>query len=164
MGFKHLLAASLLSLAAFPAPAAEPWDPRTAQAAGVMYFVRIPLGAESRKEREMVYGLMMRGVKEREFIYLDSKMLHFIDGGISAKFVIAGAVAIGAAVAVGGGGGSNSSQPAAQPARVANTTTTSSTTTSNSTSSSSTSTGTTPASGNTGGTSGGTCPPTPCPK
>ena len=140
MGFKQFIVALLLAGAVAPASGAEPWDPRT-HAPGLMYFVRIPLDATERKERDMVFGLTLRGMREKEFVYLDTTMLNFIDGGISAKFLIAGAVALGAAMAVGGGGGSSSSSSApAKPAASAST--------SASTSTSSTS----------------TAPPAPCPE
>jgi hypothetical protein len=140
MGFKQFIVALLLAGAVAPASGAEPWDPRT-YAPGLMYFVRIPLDATERKERDMVFGLTLRGMREKEFVYLDTTMLNFIDGGISAKFLIAGAVALGAAMAVGGGGGGSSSSSA--PAKPA-----ASTSTSTSTSTSSTS----------------TAPPAPCPE
>ena len=142
MGFKHFIAALLLAGALAPANGAEPWDPRT-HTPGLMYFVRIPLDASERKERDMVFGLTLRGTREKEFIYLDTTMLNFIDGGVSAKFLIAGAVAVGAAMAVGGGGGGSSGASAPAPARTA-----ASTSTSTSTSTSSTS----------------TTPPAPCPE
>jgi len=159
MGFKQLIVALLLAGALAPANGAEPWDPRT-HTPGLMYFVRIPLDATERKQRDMVFGLTLRGTREKEFIYLDTTMLNFIDGGVSAKFLIAGAVAVGAAMAVGGGGGGGSSAPAAAaPARPAGTSSTS-------TASSTTSSTTTSSGGTTSGSSGGTgaCPPTPCPR
>lgn len=160
MGLKHYIAAFLLCLAATPAGAAEPWDPRH-NVTSLMYFVKIPLDARAPKEREPVFGLVMRGSREREFVVLDTRMLNFIDGGISAKFLIAGAVALGAAVAVGGGGGSSSSQGAVAPApKPASSTSSTASSTSSTTSSTSTSGGST--SGSTGGSGGGT--PTPCPQ
>jgi hypothetical protein len=155
MGFKQFIAALLLAGTVTPATPAEPWDPRTQQQT-LMYFVSIPLDAASPREREPVFGLVMKGQRERQFVYLDTRMLNFIDGGITAKFLIAGAVAVGAAMAVSGGGGGSSgaSAPAAPaPAKpAASTTTTTTTTTSSSTSS-----------GTSGSSTGSTTPPAPCP-
>ena len=150
MSLRALFLAVALLAAALPAQGAEPWDPRT-HTAGVMYFVSIPLDAASPKQREPVFGLVMRGQREREFLVLDTRMLNFIDGGISAKFLIAGAVAIGAAMAVGGGGSSSGSSGAAAPAPAKASTTSSGTSTSSSTSTNTTS-------------GGGSGAPTPCPQ
>jgi hypothetical protein len=151
MGFKRFIAAFLLFVAATPAGAAEPWDPRH-NVTSLMYFVRIPLDARAPREREPVFGLVMRGSREREFVVLDTRMLNLIDGGISAKFLIAGAVALGAAVAVGGSGG-GSSEGAIPPAPPKPASSTTSTSTSSS-------------GGTSGGAGGGTGSgaPAPCPQ
>src|SRR5687767_575336 len=84
MGFKQFIAALLLAGAVTPAVAAEPWDPRTHEQS-LMYFVSIPLDAASPREREPFFGLVMKGQRERQFLYLDTRMLNFIDGGIDRK-------------------------------------------------------------------------------
>jgi hypothetical protein len=114
MSLRTVFLAVALLAACTPAGAGEPWDPRTGTP-GLMYFIRIPLDAASPQEREPVLGLAMRGARERELLVLDNRMLNFIDGGTSTKLVIAGAVAVLAAMAVSGGG-SGSSSGAAAPA------------------------------------------------
>ena len=104
MGFrKVLLAAAVLAGAATQAAGAEPWDPRQSVPT-VMYYVSIPLDASARKQREPVLGMMLQGKREYQGFNIDTRMLNLIDGGISAKFLIAGAVALGGMAAVAGGG------------------------------------------------------------
>jgi hypothetical protein len=142
MRFKVLSGALAAVAAAMPAVAADPFDPRLAVPA-VMYFVSIPLDARSRKEREPWLGMKLQGKREYHALHLDTRMLSFVGGGLDAKVLLAGAVAIGGALAVGGGGGGGGSSEPAQPAPQQQATSTPSAS---------------------GGSTSTPCPPTPCPK
>lgn len=68
-----------------------------------MFYVSIPLDAGlARKDRQPAFGLQLQGKREYQAIRIDSKILNFLPaGGLEAKFIIAGVVAVGAAVALG---------------------------------------------------------------
>jgi len=156
MAIKQFVAALALVGAAAQAVAAEPWDPRQSVPT-VMYYVTIPLDASVRKEREPVLGMMLQGKREYQGFAMDTRMLNFIEGGIGAKFLVAGAVALGGIAAVAGGGkGAEQQQQAQQNAAVAAKTATTSTSGGGSSTGSST--------GGTGGSTGGSGGSTPCPQ
>lgn len=66
------------------------------------FFVRIPIGETSAKERQPVYGFAIRGRRDYETLVIDTKTLDFLEGalgaGIDAKLLIIGGVAATAAV------------------------------------------------------------------
>ena len=68
-----------------------------------LFYISIPLDSNlARKDREWAYGLQLQGKREYQAVNIDSKMLGFLPlGGLEAKWIIAGVVAAGAAVAVG---------------------------------------------------------------
>jgi hypothetical protein len=68
-----------------------------------MFYVSIPLDTGiSRKDQQPSFGLQLQGKREYQAIRIDSKILNFLPaGGLEAKWIIAGVLAAGAAVALG---------------------------------------------------------------
>ena len=68
-----------------------------------MFYISIPLeNTASKKEQQWSAGLQLQGKREYQAVNIDSKMFNFLPlGGLEAKWIIAGVVAAGAAVAVG---------------------------------------------------------------
>lgn len=67
--------------------------------AQTVFYVSIPL---DRPASEVSFGLRLQGSREYQAIDLDTRMLRFLPlGGIEAKWILAGAVALGAAAALG---------------------------------------------------------------
>jgi len=67
------------------------------------FYVAIPLDGATRKEQEMNFGLQFQGSKPYQSVKVDYKTFKLLEGaiaGMEAKYIIAGAVAVGAAVAV----------------------------------------------------------------
>jgi hypothetical protein len=77
-------------------------DLSTYQAPGVMFYYSIPLDARTPKEYSPNYGMRIQGNKPYEVVNLDKRLMNsFLPlGGLEAKFIIAGVVAAGAAIAV----------------------------------------------------------------
>jgi hypothetical protein len=98
MALKKLAAIAALLVVATPSLAFDFKD----TGASTMFYVSIPLDYSlARKDREMAYGLQLQGKREYQAVNIDSKMLSFLPlGGLEAKWIIAGVVAAGAAVAV----------------------------------------------------------------
>jgi hypothetical protein len=71
--------------------------------ASTMFYISIPLDHSlTKKEQQWSAGLQLQGKREYQAVNLDSRMLNFLPmGGLEAKWIIAGVVAAGAAVAVG---------------------------------------------------------------
>jgi hypothetical protein len=67
-----------------------------------MFYVSMPLGySPGAKDRELRYGLQLQGKRDYQAVNIDNKMFSFLPaGGLEAKWIVAGAVAAGAAVAV----------------------------------------------------------------
>lgn len=64
-----------------------------------MFYVSIPLGGSSAKERAPAYGFALQGKRQYETVYVDTRTLSAFEGvlaGIEAKWLIAGAVVVGA--------------------------------------------------------------------
>ena len=99
MAKKQLAAlGALLIAAATPSLA---FEPRETQSATTMFYVSLPLDGQTRKEKQFVWGMQLQGKHEYEAVNLDSRMLNFMGmEAATAKWVLAGAVAAGAAVAV----------------------------------------------------------------
>jgi hypothetical protein len=89
--------AILLAMLALPCTAQEL---RTTEPS-VLYFVTIPFGGESRRDREPVIGFSFQGRQASQRLRMDSRILNFIDGGVEAKYLLVGAVAVGAAALAG---------------------------------------------------------------
>ncbi len=94
------IAAGLAALAlGTPAWALGPMDggPST------LFYVSIPLdGGLARKDRVPVFGLRLNGKREYETLRIDTKLLNLLPGAelVEAKWIIAGALAAGAAFAI----------------------------------------------------------------
>jgi len=86
---KTALFAALMALCA-PAPAFD--------GAQTVFYVSIPLEGPSSR---VSFGLRLQGNREYEAIDIDTRTLRFLPlGGIEAKWILAGAVALGAAAAI----------------------------------------------------------------
>jgi hypothetical protein len=66
----------------------------------VLYFVSIPLDGITRKDNEPVMGFALQGSRPFQAVRFDSRMMNFLGTGLEAKWLLAGAVAAGGAVAV----------------------------------------------------------------
>lgn len=68
-----------------------------------VFYVSIPLGWDlERRDRGLTFGLQLQGRREYQAVRIDSKILNFLPaGGLEAKWLIAGIVAAGAAMALG---------------------------------------------------------------
>ena len=98
MAKKQLAALGALLIAATPSLA---FEPRETQSATTMFYVSLPLDGQTRKQKEFVWGLQLQGKHEYQAVNLDSRMLNFMGmEAAAAKWVVAGAVAAGAAIAV----------------------------------------------------------------
>lgn len=100
MAFMKWAAIAALMAVATPASAFDIKD----AGASTMFYISIPLdNSVARKDREWAYGLQLQGKREYQAVNIDSKMFSFLPmGGLEAKWIIAGVVAAGAAVAVAG--------------------------------------------------------------
>jgi hypothetical protein len=100
MGIKHIAvsaAAAAATLIAAPAFSQELRAPMTS------FFVAIPLDASTHKEQAMNFGLQFQGMKPYQSVKVDYQTFKFLPGALAAmevKYIVAGAVAVGAAVAV----------------------------------------------------------------
>ena len=96
----------IAALAAALAMSTPGWafDPRDL-GPSTMFYVSIPLdGGLARKDRVPVFGLQLDGKREYETVRIDTKLLNLLPGAAAfeAKWIIAGALAAGAAVALAG--------------------------------------------------------------
>jgi hypothetical protein len=67
------------------------------------FFVAIPLDATTRKEFTPNFGLQFQGSRPYQAVKVDYQTVRFLPGvlaAMEAKYIVAGAVAVGAAVAV----------------------------------------------------------------
>ena len=90
-------AAAAATLLAAPANSQELATPMT------KFFVSIPLDAPSKKETGFNFGLQFQGSRPYQTVQLDYQTYKFLPAAIAAlevKYVVAGAVAIGAVAAV----------------------------------------------------------------
>ena len=94
--------AAIAALIAIPTPSLA-FDIKDA-GSSTMFYISIPLDSSiARKDREWAYGLQLQGKREYQAVNIDSKVFSFLPmGGLEAKWIIAGVVAAGAAVAVAG--------------------------------------------------------------
>jgi hypothetical protein len=100
MVLKKLAATAALLACATPTLA---FDTRDA-GASTMFYISIPLDFRlPKKELQWTAGLQLQGKREYQAVRIDSTMLNaFSLNDIDAKWMIAGLVAAGAAVAIGG--------------------------------------------------------------
>ena len=99
MGVKQVASAAVLAAmwVATPALAQEIRAPMTT------FFVSIPLDARTPKEQMPNFGLQFQGMKPYQTVRIDYNTFKFLPGALAAlevKYIVAGAVAVGAAVAV----------------------------------------------------------------
>jgi hypothetical protein len=99
MALKKLAAAAALLALATPSLALDGAE----AGASTMFYISIPLDYRlSRKEQQWTAGLQLQGKRDYQAIRIDSTMLNaFSLNDIDAKWIIAGLVATGAAVAIG---------------------------------------------------------------
>jgi hypothetical protein len=97
MGRKQLAAFAALACVATPSVA---FDSPAQQTQGMMVYVALPLDGRNVKEQAPAYGLSFQGRREFETVKVDSRMFNFFGTGLEAKWIVAGVVATGAAVAV----------------------------------------------------------------
>jgi len=100
MVIKHLAigaAAAAAALFAAPASAQELNAPMT------KFFFSIPLDASNKKEFTPNFGLQFQGSRPYQAVRVDYQTFKFLPAAVAAlevKYIVAGAVAIGAAAAV----------------------------------------------------------------
>jgi hypothetical protein len=66
-----------------------------------MFYVNIPLGGGTARQTAPSYGLAIQGRKQSETVLIDTRMFTFAEGllaGVEAKWLIAGALAVGGGV------------------------------------------------------------------
>jgi hypothetical protein len=100
MGIKQVavLAAAAATLVAAPAKSQE-----MVRAPMTTFFIAIPLDATTHKEQTPNFGLQFQGSKAYQNVKVDYQTFKFLPAAIAAmeiKYIVAGAVAVGAAVAV----------------------------------------------------------------
>jgi hypothetical protein len=100
MVIKHLAASAVAAAATLIAAPAFSQDMRAPM---TTFFVSIPLDARTPKEQTPNFGLQFQGMKPYQAVQVDYQSFKFLPAVIAAmevKYVVAGAVAIGAAAAV----------------------------------------------------------------
>ena len=99
MGIKHFAALAAAMMLAAPAAA---FDDLRDTGPSTMFYLSIPLDARSAKEQMPAFGLQLRGNRAYETVRIDSRMFSFLPlGGLEVKWVVAGGIAVAAAVAAG---------------------------------------------------------------
>jgi hypothetical protein len=95
---KQIAALAAFACAATPAGA---FDLPAQASQGVKFYFSVPLDGRNAKDEAFTAGFAIQGRRDYEAVTIDSGMINrFIGGGIEAKWVIAGVVAAGAAIAV----------------------------------------------------------------
>ena len=100
MGARQLAALVAALFVATPS-LADPYDSVTSPM--TKFYVSIPLGGSTAKERTLTYGIQMQGSRPYEAINIDNRLVSNLFGPlalIEAKWLIAGAVAAGGVYAV----------------------------------------------------------------
>jgi hypothetical protein len=99
MALKQLAALAALVVVSTPVFSQ---DISTYQAPGVMFYYSVPLDAQKRKDFTLNYGMRIQGNRPYEVVNLDSRLMNsFLPlGGLEVKWIVAGVVAAGGAVAV----------------------------------------------------------------
>jgi len=102
MGVKPAAVAALIASAFVSAPsnADDIINPQTATPM-TMFYVSIPLGGHTAKERAPAYGFALQGKRQYETIAVDTRTLSAFEGvlaGIEAKWLIVGGVVAAAGV------------------------------------------------------------------
>ena len=101
MGLKHIAvsaAAIAATLVAAPAFSQEFTTPMT------KFFIAVPLDARNAKEQMPNFGLQFQGSRAYQTVTVDYNTFRLVPaaiaGAVEAKYIVAGALAVGAAVAV----------------------------------------------------------------
>jgi hypothetical protein len=100
MALKKLAVAAAILAIATPSLAFD----ATEAGASTMFYISIPLDFRlSRKEQQQwTAGLQLQGKRDYQAIRIDTRMLNYFSlNDVDAKWIIAGMVAAGAAVAIG---------------------------------------------------------------
>jgi hypothetical protein len=100
MGTTHLAVAAAVAAAFVAAPA---MSQEINRAPMTTFFVTIPLDASTHKEATPNFGLQFQGSKAYQSVRVDYQTFRLLPAAIAAlevKYIVAGAVAVGAAVAV----------------------------------------------------------------
>lgn len=100
MGSRQLAVAAALAAAFVAAPATSQEINR---APTTTFFVAFPLDARNAKEATPNFGLQFQGNKPYQYVKVDYQTFRVLPGAlaaIEAKYLVVGAVAVGAAVAV----------------------------------------------------------------
>lgn len=100
MATKAFAVAAAAAATLFAAPA---FSQDFARAPMTTFYISFPLDGTSRKDQEMNFGLQFQGMKPYQYVNVDYQTFKFLPGAlaaIEAKYIIAGVVATGAAVAV----------------------------------------------------------------
>ena len=104
MSTRHFAAAAAAAAATlFAAPAFAQAQLTELRAPMTSFYVSIPLDGATRKQQEWNFGLQFQGLKPYQAVKVDYKTFKFLEAamaGMEAKYIIAGAVAIGAAVVI----------------------------------------------------------------
>ncbi|HEX7218475.1 MAG TPA: hypothetical protein VF280_04600 [Burkholderiales bacterium] len=99
-GLKAALAGALICATA-PCAAFDSIS-QLSQSQGVTFYITVPLDAPRARDRTFGAGLLVQGKRQEQTYNFDSRLFNnFLGSGIEAKWIIAGVVAAGAAVAVG---------------------------------------------------------------
>src|SRR5213078_5234226 len=100
MVIKHLaIAAAAAAATLFAAPASS----QELNAPMTKFFFSIPLDASSKKEFTPNFGLQFQGSRPYQAVQVDYQTFKFLPAAVAAlevKYIVAGAIAIGAAAAV----------------------------------------------------------------
>jgi hypothetical protein len=69
----------------------------------VLYFISFPLDGTNRKDKEPMVGFAFQGSHAYQVVRFDNRVMNLLEaGGFEAKWLLVGAVAAGAVVAVAG--------------------------------------------------------------
>jgi hypothetical protein len=69
----------------------------------VLYYISFPLDGATRKDKEPLVGFAYQGSRAYQVVRFDNRVMNLLEAGaFEAKWLIAGAVAAGAVVAVAG--------------------------------------------------------------
>jgi len=112
MGAKHFAAAAFAVAAAFTAAGAAAQQLTTPM---TMFYVSVPIEARTTKEMTPTFGLRLQGSQPYQVVNIDSRMFNFGPfAALEAKWIVAGVVAGGAALAIASRDKSTSQRLASQ--------------------------------------------------
>ena len=103
MATKHLAVAAAAAAATLFAAPSFSQSFSEFRAPTTSFFVSIPLDAATKKDQAMNFGLQYQGLKPYQAVKVDYQTFKFLPAAIAAmeaKYIIAGAVAVGAAVVI----------------------------------------------------------------